>query len=308
MSGELAGLVLAAGAGSRLRPLTDLVPKPLCPVGNVALLDLALVRVAAALGGGSGRTMPALAINLSHQREQIEAHLDGLATGAVTGLGATSSGAPAAIRPVFGEMALHRSIEPVALGTAGAVGPLRPWLDGRGLLIVNADTWCPASLAPLVTGWDGSSITVAVSGPPPLGARSGIVASILPWSAVVQVPEAPEPCGLWERFWRQALAEGRLVSVGVQGPFVDCATPADYLRANLAAVDRSRDGCLIGPGAVIAPTAVLRRSVVGPGAVVAGTVDRCVLWPGARVAAGEKLQGCIRTGPELTVQLDAAAS
>src|SRR5437660_59073 len=37
----LAGIVLAAGAGTRLAPLTRLRPKALCPVGNVPLVDLA---------------------------------------------------------------------------------------------------------------------------------------------------------------------------------------------------------------------------------------------------------------------------
>ena len=42
-----AGVVLAAGLGTRLRPLTHLRPKALCPVGGVPLLDLALERCAA---------------------------------------------------------------------------------------------------------------------------------------------------------------------------------------------------------------------------------------------------------------------
>ena len=43
--GGLCAVVLAAGEGRRLRPLTELLPKALCPVGNVALLDHALRRV-----------------------------------------------------------------------------------------------------------------------------------------------------------------------------------------------------------------------------------------------------------------------
>ena len=46
MSGDVAAVILAAGEGRRLRPLTDRLPKALCPVGNTALLDLALERVA----------------------------------------------------------------------------------------------------------------------------------------------------------------------------------------------------------------------------------------------------------------------
>lgn len=59
------------------------------------------------------------------------------------------------------------------------------------------------------------------------------------------------------------------------GPFVDCGTPADYLRANLAASGG--------------------RSVVGAGAVVDGVVERSVLWPGARVEEGEVLRDAVRT-------------
>ncbi|NUR30106.1 MAG: NTP transferase domain-containing protein, partial [Catenulispora sp.] len=39
---NLAAIVLAAGEGQRLRPLTAIRPKALCPVGNVAMLDRAL--------------------------------------------------------------------------------------------------------------------------------------------------------------------------------------------------------------------------------------------------------------------------
>lgn len=55
MTDRLAAVVLAAGAGTRLRPLTTILPKALCPVGNVALVDLAIDRevgrLPAAFGG-----------------------------------------------------------------------------------------------------------------------------------------------------------------------------------------------------------------------------------------------------------------
>ncbi|MGN6693052.1 MAG: sugar phosphate nucleotidyltransferase, partial [Aquihabitans sp.] len=44
-AGDLAGVVLAAGAGTRLRPLTIERPKALCPVADVPLVDLALDRL-----------------------------------------------------------------------------------------------------------------------------------------------------------------------------------------------------------------------------------------------------------------------
>src|SRR3954469_6391145 len=95
VTGAMAGVVLAAGAGSRLRPLTLVRPKPLCPVGGVPLVDLALARLAP-VGGER-------AVNVHHGREAMEAHLRGR---------------------------VHLSVERErALGTAGALGALRDWLD-----------------------------------------------------------------------------------------------------------------------------------------------------------------------------------
>ena len=95
----LAALVLAAGAGKRLRPLTLLRPKPLCPVAATTPLDLALDRVTPYVPPGS------TAVNAHHLADQIVAHV--------------------------GDRA-HVSVEaPVALGTAGAVGALRGWLGAR---------------------------------------------------------------------------------------------------------------------------------------------------------------------------------
>lgn len=229
-----------------------------------------------------------LAVNLCHAAAMIEDHL---------------RAGPFADR-------VHRSFEPVALGTAGAVAPLRPWLDGRSVLIVNGDTWCPASLVPLVAAFvedGGRRITVAVAGPAPLHSRSRIVGSILPWSDVCRVPDSP--AGLWELFWRDRLAAGELVSVGVEGAFVDCATPADYLRANLEALAATAGpgGSLVHPAAVVTSTASVADSVIGPGAVVAGRIRRCVVWPGATVGADEDLVDCIRTDAGTTVSGVASA-
>src|SRR3546814_13342689 len=96
MDGGLAGVVLAAGAGTRLRPLTLLRPKVLCPVGNVPLIDLALARL-----GSVG----SVAVNVHHGRAMLDAHLD---------------------------PGVHRSYEESLLGTAGALGQLRGWLDEIG--------------------------------------------------------------------------------------------------------------------------------------------------------------------------------
>ena len=111
MSTDWCAVVLAAGEGIRLRPLTELRPKPLCPVGNVPLLDRALRVVA-----GLGRAGPAqVAVNASWLGQQIEAYVDGRA-----------------------RVSWERE---GPLGTAGGLGRLRSWIDGRGVLAVNSDAY-----------------------------------------------------------------------------------------------------------------------------------------------------------------------
>ena len=63
-------MVLAAGFGTRMRPLTDRVPKPLIELAGRALLDHALDRLAEA---GIKRAV----VNVHHFADQIEAHLRG---------------------------------------------------------------------------------------------------------------------------------------------------------------------------------------------------------------------------------------
>jgi NDP-sugar pyrophosphorylase family protein len=239
-------VVLAAGEGARLRPLTRLRPKPLCPVDNVPLVDHALRRA---------RTVTAhVAVNLHHGREALAAHLDG---------------AP-----------VHLSVEdgPEALGTAGALGHLRGWIGGRSTVVLNADTWCPGSLEPLVDGWDGERIRLLVEGDDRLHRSVRLAGALMPWSEVA--PLAPEPTGLFEVSWGRAAAEGRVEVVRWDGPWADCGTPADYLRANLLATGG--------------------RSAIGPGAKVAGTVERSVVWERSEVHAVEHLVDAVRAGP-LTV-------
>lgn len=252
---EIAAVVLAAGEGKRLRPLTALRPKALCPVDNVTLLDRALDRVTAL----SGRPVSGewVAVNAFHHADAIVAAAAGR---------------------------VHVSVEPPpeALGTAGALGFLRPWLAGRATLVANADAYLAGPLPPLVAGWDGERIRLLVVDDPSRADFHGRFryagAALMPWGDIRGL--AGVPSGLYEVSWREALADGRVEFVRFDGVFLDCGTPADYLRANLHASGG--------------------RSVVGDGAVVDGELVRSVVWPGGVVAAGERLVESIRAG-DLTV-------
>ncbi|WP_088964498.1 nucleotidyltransferase family protein [Micromonospora purpureochromogenes] len=273
----ICAVLLAAGEGTRLRPLTEGVPKALCPVGNVPLLDRALARL-----GGLGLTGPAtVAVNASYLADQVVTHVGARA---------------------------HLSVEPGdPLGTAGGVGNLRDWIAGRGVLVGNADAYLadPAAargpdVAALLDGWDGRSVRLLgqpAADPAAPGTFDGhrfTGFSLLPWRLVRELPATFGD--LVRAVWRPAEAAGALEVVAYPGTFYDTGTPADYLAANLHAAG---DGELVDPGAVV--TGRVRRAVVGAGAVVRGDVERVVVWPGALVDEGERLCDVIRAGDALTV-------
>lgn len=254
----LVGVVLAAGAGTRLRPLTTLRPKALCPVDNIALLDRAVANVRPHVAD--------VAVNAHHLADRIVEHLDGR---------------------------LRVSVEqPVALGTAGALGNLRDWITGRDVLLCNADAYLTGGLDHLVTGWDRRRCRLLVVDTPAPGdfADAGgsvryVGACLLPWRSVSAL--SPEPSGLYEVLWRTEAAAGRLDLVRHTGTAIDCGTPADYLRANLHASNG--------------------RSVIGPGATVMGRIERCVVWPDAYVGPDELLIDRIRAGTRRRPMTVAAA-
>ena len=227
---DLVAVVLAAGAGKRLRPLSDILPKALCPVDNVALVDIAL---------GWARTVAMeVAVNVHHGRDAMEQHLSGRA---------------------------HLSVEePEALGTAGALGQLRSWIADRPALVLNSDAWHRYPLSALVEGWDGERVrllTVHDADRADFGPLRYAGAALLPWSAVVGLE--PRPSGLYEVSWRLLNAAGQLDLVTAPPPFFDCGTPGDYLAANLAA---SGGSSVIGPGSTVLGEVV--RSVIWPGGTV----------------------------------------
>lgn len=231
----VAGIVLAAGGGTRLRPLTRERPKPLCPVANRPLLDHALARLAPACDDDP----TALAVNLHHGAPAIDAFLGG--------------------SPRWD--GVHRSHEvDRPLGTAGALARLRGWLDGRAALVVNADAWTTAAPDLLAEGWDGEHPRVLVIGDG-FGPGSPVAAALVPWEVVVSLP--PGPSGLYEQVWAPHHRDGRLGVVGCDARFVDCGTPARYLDANLQA---SGGVSVVDPTAVVSGAVV--DSVVWPGAVV----------------------------------------
>lgn len=197
MTGRV-GVVLAAGLGTRLRPLTDVRPKALWPVGGVPLVDLAIERVRPWVDD--------VAVNVHAGREQMEAHLAG--------------------------RGVHLSVEDELLGTAGALGRLKGWIAGRAVLVSNADAWHRFDLGVLVDGWDGARprlLVVRDETRGDFGPWRYVGTALLPWADVVSLE--PVPSGLYERCWRDRDVE----LCAVEGEFYDCGTLPDYEAANAAA-------------------------------------------------------------------------
>jgi MurNAc alpha-1-phosphate uridylyltransferase len=107
-------MILAAGRGERMRPLTDHTPKPLLEVGGKALIVWHIERLVAA-------GIDQLVINHAHLGAQIEAALgDGRWIGAQ----------------------IRYSAETLALETAGGIAYAQPWLNEQPFAVINGDIWC----------------------------------------------------------------------------------------------------------------------------------------------------------------------
>jgi MurNAc alpha-1-phosphate uridylyltransferase len=114
-------MVLAAGRGERMLPLTAHTPKPLLQVGGRPLIDYHLHRLARA-------GVQEVVVNVAHLGEQIQAHCgDGSAYG----------------------LRIQWSVEPQPLETAGGILHALPLLGSAPFLVVNADIWMDYPVAQL---------------------------------------------------------------------------------------------------------------------------------------------------------------
>lgn len=131
-------MILAAGRGERMRPLTDHCPKPLLSVGGRPLLDWHLARLEAA---GFERVV----INTAWLGEAIRAHVAGLA-------------------PTRLEVRMIDEGDQ-ALETAGGIANALPLLGPEPFVVINGDVWCDLDLAMLPREPEGLGHLVLVDNP-----------------------------------------------------------------------------------------------------------------------------------------------
>lgn len=131
-------MILAAGRGERMRPLTDHTPKPLLIAGGKPLIQHHIERLAAA-------GIRELVINHAHLGAQIEAALgDGAGFG----------------------VEIRYSPEERALETGGGIFRALPLLGPEPFLVVNGDVWTDVDLAGLALDAGDLAHLVLVDNPP----------------------------------------------------------------------------------------------------------------------------------------------
>ncbi len=320
---EPVGMVLCAGLGTRLRPLTHRVPKPAVPVCGLPLVHWSLALLA---GAGVRRVV----VNVHHLPDAMAA----AAQDAADALG----------------LALAVSREPVIAGTGGALREARAHLAGaESILLVNGDVLFDVDLAGALADHRASgALATMVLLPMPPGATYATVeldpggavrriaglfgpggGALVPWhfsgvhvlspALLDRVPPAPFECDVNRHVYPPLMAAGTVRGRVVSGYWNDLGTPARYLEASrdvlggrvplarFAAADPLARSVALAPGVRAAPDAridpsarVLAPAYVGRSChVPAGaTVEDAILWDGTALADGETVRHAIAAGTD----------
>ena len=294
--------ILAAGLGTRLRPLTHTTPKALVPVLNRPLLGVLLAQLQEA---GAFR----VAVNTHHLAEQVQHFLE------------------VASPPGLEVMIRH---EPEILGTGGGLRSLAGALDDAPFLAINADILTDLDLAEIFRQHreqalatlvlhdyprfnnvclDEAGRVAGVGAPPPPNSGPPLaytgVQVVSPKMLKWLPPEGPADL---VTAWQQAIAQGEeLAAVVVSGHFwQDLGTPETYLTAH----QRLLAGTCKGLNKYFPPISdpfcgkdtVLEEEVACHGGVCLGRKIRVgrgsqlkntVVWDKAQIGPGLTLENCV---------------
>jgi mannose-1-phosphate guanylyltransferase len=286
---RVAVMVLAAGLGTRLAPLSAWVAKPLVPVGDRPALAHVLER-ARGFGGP-------IVVNAHHHASQVAAFLERERDN------------------------ISISHEKELLGTAGGVHRALDKLGSQDVLVWNADILAPLDVAGLRErhergegvggdhGGGAARATLVVSAAPDRGnvgvdalgrvvrlrqetVREGEVRGVN-FLGVQVIGRSlcawlPPRGGLIEGFYLPLLARDVEVRVWeTTASWHDIGTVTSYLAANVAWLRERGVPSWRAHDTDVASGVTLASSVVGEGARVTGDgqLDGCVVWPGARAVA-----------------------
>ncbi len=216
-------MVLAAGLGKRMQPITDTMPKPLVPIAGRTLLDRGLDNLAAA---GVTRAV----VNVHHFPRQIADHLAFRAT-PQTVISDESEG---------------------LLDSAGGIVKALPWLGPAPFYVLNADTfWIDRSesnLHRLALAWDATKMDILlmladldsatghtggtdflIDGTGRLIRAAGDPGGFIYAGAAIMSPklfeDAPSGSLSLNRYFDAAIRSGRLFGMAMEGRWITVGTP-----------------------------------------------------------------------------------
>jgi len=332
-------VVLVGGAGTRLRPLTYRMPKPLLPIANVPFVERQLEWLA-------GYGVDEAVLSLGYLPDAFTRHFGD---------------------ERYGDMKLRFVVEQEPLGTAGGIRFAAEGINER-LLVCNGDVLTDLDLAAFVAfheahGGDATISLTRVDDPSAFGVvptrSDGEVIAfvekpprdqaptnwinagtyVLEPSALATIPPRLSVSIERETFPRMLEHPGRLYAMRSDCYWLDIGTPVKYFEAQQdvltgrlglppapGAVERA-PGVWLEPGAVVDASATLEApaligseatvaasarvsdSVVGARGAVGGgaTVDGAVLLPGTTVAAGASVIGAVVGPDDLRLDLEGPA-
>jgi mannose-1-phosphate guanylyltransferase len=278
-------MVLAAGFGQRLRPLSAEIPKPLIPVLGRPLLDWILCRLETV-------GVQHAVLNTHHLPQQIGSFLDS--------------------RPGLSSSVFH---ETEIQGTGGALANARRALECEtDFLLHNGDVWCNADFSPLILTHvnTGPEVTLLLVDHPPINSvvlgSDGRVRDIggrmeaasqsddraLTYTGIAiisrrflsRLPDGPSELAAAFLAAMKDYPDSIRGVVAPRGSWSDLGTPRSYLETHAE---------LLATGKRIVG---LERSHVDPAAKLSGFV---ALGEGAHVGAGVELEDCVvMAGCQLT--------
>lgn len=283
--------LLGAGLGTRLRPLTNTVPKPLVPVFHRPLATHALDHLAEA-------GIQEVAINAHHLHEEwLRAFPDSHYRG----------------------LQLHFFHEAILLETGGGIKNISSFIGENPILVYNGDILTNIDIKALIASHlastNAATLGVRSDGPARhLAEKEGQIIDIHRKldradgthqftgiyclnAEVLDLIPAQEKVSIIPAFLELASA-GRLGAfLADNGHWLDLGTREAYLETHGigAPMVAAESTAMVHPDAQVSPSATIRNSWIGPGCVVGenALIEDSILWPGTAVGSGSKLTCCI---------------
>jgi mannose-1-phosphate guanylyltransferase len=298
-------VILVGGRGTRLRPLTDTVPKPMLPIGNQPMIQCLVERIAR-----HGVTEVTLALGF-----RPEPFADAFPEGRC------------------GDVTIHYAVEPRPLDTAGAIAFAARFSGiSERFVVINGDVICELNLSELVEIHDrshqtsGAEVTLhltPVEDPSAFGVveieESGRVrrflekppagmtdSNLISGGTYVCEPDLIDRIpvdtvmSVEREIFPVLVEQGRLFAVATEDYWLDTGRPDLYLKANtdLLAGLRSQPFVALAPGAIVADSATISGSMIAHDVTVGdrAVIRDSVLLAGARIDPGAMIERSIVMG------------